>query len=535
MSENITELASGKSKFNILGTLGINGIAGMIDEAYAPELTWPGCVGLYNRIYRSNPEVQVARTVIDALSAQIKVGFVSPDTDKKPTGDDSRAIDFGNQVLDDMERQSSMWLAAGLAKALFYGWVWWEVPYGLRKDGWVPPAYKGHADPWRSSYDDGLVGFRRLSMRAYSSFEGWDMHEETGIVDGFIQNDYPNKQIVIPTDRSLHWRYGDMDNPEGLATLEPIWRLERIKSGFEIIQGIGMEHAAGYLDVTTDKSKLSSTDKTMVRNAARNILSGAEGNYALWPKGFKGEVRDTSFSAASPILDAIRYYGILILATINMQWVALGTLSPYGSYSSQADSSSFFVTWFNSVVDNMVAQTDAQIGRRLFELGVNRDAFPEMTQRPRLKVVEYAQKMISLEELGSFGAAFNAIFPMTDDDQLAIRHKSGFLPEELSVAKPEPEPEPDPEPEPEEDPAVETEGETGEESEDVPGELVARPFTVSDEEEATDVTYVSYDVGDPKAVLAAVSRYKRWAEEHDPTMAALLDAPIIGSDGTEEI
>ena len=75
MSENITELASGKSKFNILGTLGINGIAGMIDEAYAPELTWPGCVGLYNRIYRSNPEVQVARTVIDALSAQIKVGF----------------------------------------------------------------------------------------------------------------------------------------------------------------------------------------------------------------------------------------------------------------------------------------------------------------------------------------------------------------------------------------------------------------------------------------------------------------------------
>src|SRR5690606_19667698 len=125
----------------------------------------------------------------------------------------------------------------------FMGWGWWEVVGGVRDPNWRPPDKE---DDWRSQYDDGLPAIRRLAWRDHASFVQWDADERTGRVRGFVQHDYPNPEITIPLARSLHLTYGDPVNPEGLSPLEAVYRLERIKYGLEMIQGIGYEHAAGY-------------------------------------------------------------------------------------------------------------------------------------------------------------------------------------------------------------------------------------------------------------------------------------------------
>jgi len=423
-----------QNKWDELGTTGLSAYAGWITEAYEADLYWPTVSPLYDRIWRSDPETVIARTWFSALAAKQRLEFVTPAEVEHPTDDDKRAVDFGNQVLDDIEGGISQWLVSCVTRAPFYGWGLWEAVPGLRVDGWRPP----NNDDWRSQYNDGLVGFRRLAFRYYSSFYSWKMDDQTGKVTGMKQYDSPNPLITLPIDRCLHVRYGDPDNPEGLATMEGIWRLERYKHGLEIVQGIGFEHTAGHVSVTTEKgTTITSDDIATIRKMARALLSAQESNYAAWPPGVVGAIVSTPFAAAQQLLDAIRYYGVLKLALYGMQWAALGTLSPYGSYSTIKDMSQFSLAVYNSSVDGMVQQADNQLGRRLFDYPVNKAAFPNMTRRPVL-TVSPAQKVVDLPELGQFMTAMSAVMPLGKDDFIAIRKRSDVLPEALPDIEEEP-------------------------------------------------------------------------------------------------
>ncbi|RJX17529.1 MAG: hypothetical protein C4575_12870 [Desulforudis sp.] len=415
-------------RFEEIGSSGLQQYAGIIAEAYNKKLEWPEVASEYNRMWRSDSEVAIGRNVLQAFASRVSISFVLPEQEGKPTDDDQRAVEFANQVLSDLDGGITSWLSSCLARVPFYGWGWWAAPACLRKEGWKAPD-----DDWRSNYNDGLIGFRRLAFRQYKSFYSWEWDESNRRILGMNQLDVYNPTggvVLIPKDRSLHIIFGDRENPEGLATLEPMWRLERLKYGLEVILGIGSEHTAGFLNVTSDRAELNSTDHAAIRKAAHAIMSAQEGNYAAWPQGIKGELTDVPFAAGTVILDAIRYYGILKLALLTMQWMALGTMSPYGSYSASNDASNFFISLFNAMVGGIVKQADEQIGKRLFDYPINQAAFPGMTRRPILQATP-VQKDIPLAEMGGFLTAVSAIMRFGDDDLIAIRRKSEFLPEQL--------------------------------------------------------------------------------------------------------
>lgn len=520
------------NKFSEIGTSGLNVDYGFVSEAYNNKLYWPTCAPLYNRIWRSDPEVTIARTVIEAFASKQDLYFETPQSDAQPTDDDERAVEFGNQVLDDMEDGIATWHAACLSRVLFYGFGWWEVVPGVRSPDWRPPD----GDPWRSEYKDNLIGYRRLAFRHYNSFREWDIDDATGRLQGMRQDDPPNPPVTIPLDRSLHITFGDNDNPEGLATMEALWRLERVKYGLEVVFGIGAEHTAGYLSVKAEKP-LSPDDNAAIKAAARAIMSAQEGNYAAWPDKVTGELIDTPFSAGQVVLDAIRYFGILKLALINMQWMALGTMSPYGSYSAMSDASQFFVSWFNAVTQGIVRQADKQIGRRLFEYPQNKAAFPNMTRRPVLRV-STIDKDIPLAEMASFIQSLSAIMPLGDDDLIAIRKRSGFLPDVLPEDGQTVQTDQDEQPDPSELPEQiddDTDGEPMSDDSDNPdelSELAFRPFIVSEDEQIT--TDINAYADDPMAGLdAAMRRFKRWAQEYDPLLANILSAKVVSGDEQE--
>jgi hypothetical protein len=504
-------------KWAEIGTSGLRAYAGYITEAYQAKLQWPTCADEYNRMWRSDPEIGIARTVLQAFGAKLSLYFETPEGETAPTSDDQRAADFANQVLEDIEGGAGAWLISCLSRVLFYGWGWWETPPGLRNPDWRPPG----GDPWRSNYDDGLIGFRRLAFRHYKSFMNWDLDEPSGRLRGMVQLDPYGHIGIIPLDKSLHIAFGDLENPEGLATMEAIWRLERVKYGLEVVFGIGAEHAAGHLSVQAERT-LTDADNIAIKKAARMIMSAHEGNYAAWPSGIKGELVDVPFQAGTVLLDAIRYFGILKLGLLNMQWAALGTLSPYGSYSANADASTFFVSWFNAMTAGLVSQADQQIGKRLFDYPVNKAAFPGMTRRPVLKVTP-AQKDIALAEMGQFLTAIQAIMPLGEDDFLAVRRKSEFLPEILpeveDVIEPELEPKEPVEETPEEDADESVEGD-GTPAQDA--DMAFRPLGVPITEQPVDV--------EPEAKVLkedidrAVRKFKKWAKENAPELGGLVDA-----------
>ena len=488
-----------QNKWDEIGTAGLEAYSGWITEAYDAELYWPTVEPLYTRIWRSDPETVLARNWFSSMAAKQRLEFVTPASVEKPTDDDKRAVDFANQALDDIEGGAGQWLISCVTRAPFYGWGMWEAVPCLRVAGWRPPG----GDEWRSQYDDGLIGYRRLAFRHYSSFYSWKMDDKSGKVQGMNQLDSPGPLVLLPSDRCLHIRFGDPDNPEGLATMEGVWRLERYKHGLEIIQGIGFEHTAGHVSVTMDaEASMGPGDAAVIRKMARALLSAQEGNYAAWPKGVKGEIVSSNFSAAQQILDSIRYYGILKLALYGMQWAALGTLSPYGSYSTIKDASQFFLAVYNAMVGGMVGQADQQIGRRLFDYPINKQAFPNMTRRPTL-IVSPAQKIVDLGELGQFAQAMSTVMPLGEDDYIAIRQRSDVLPEALPDVEETPEPTPD---ETKSEGAAEDEAGEGMETDGAPD--------VDVESEAAPVT--------PQQARAALSEFSDWAKTNKPDVYRAL-------------
>lgn len=427
-------IGDARGPFAEIGALGIESFAGFVQKAYERSLYWPTVYPLYNRLRRSDPEISVVRQLFASMAGNVKFVWEGPE---KPNEDDKRALAFAESALLDIEGGIEKFRDTLVSYVPFMGYGWWEAIPGVRDPKWKPPD---NDDDWRSDYDDGLIGFRRLAWRDHSSFFAWDINDRTGKLYGMKQLALPNPLVTLPLKRSIHITFGDADNPEGLTPLESVWRLERIKYGLEIVQGIGFEHAAGYLNVVSEKEDLTDKDSANIRRAAQAILAAQEGNYATWPKGITGEVKDVPFSAAPSILEAVRYYGLLKLALFNAQWVGMATISGAGSYSALQDGSSVWLVNYNAMMAGFARQLDEQLGKRLFDM--NPGAFPKMQVRPRLTMTP-VNKIINLNELGTFWAAIQNTMPLADDDYLSVRRKSGFLPEVLPEKPIEPEkPEP---------------------------------------------------------------------------------------------
>lgn len=417
------------------GTSGLKEWGGFISEAYNQALFLPGAADLYKRLITSCPEVVMKNMGFNAWAQN-----VTPQCDlpEKPTDDDKRFKDFRLSEYDNMEGGFGRYLSQAMVTS-DVGFSFFTISPSLRDPSWVPPDFIGpngerEPDEWRSEANDGLIGIRRLAYRDFSTLYRWDMSPQKRL-NGFVQQDFPNPQVTLPLNYdpktgqagSLHHTFGNPNNPEGTALLQAVWRLERLKYGFEVVYGIGVEKAAGYLNVKkTTEGAISDPDKRNVKDVARSLLTAQEGNYAYWPFGIEGEVKDISFSAAPSLLEIIKHYSVLMLSVYMMQFVALNTMTSTGAQASQVDSTNTAIFNYNSFLDGLAAQFDAQVGKRLYLW--NKHAFPNLTQRPR-DTFSHIKNNLAMQELGSFFSSINGIIPLGADDYKALRKESGWLPE----------------------------------------------------------------------------------------------------------
>lgn len=401
-----------------LGESGISEMAGRIYEAYDDKLLWPDAWPIYKRLWRADEEVGMVRLMWTSLSRHVSLEW-KPNP-RSETGDQEQ-VDFLNEVLDDVSGGSNQFLDTLVAYVPFMGWGWFEMVPALRRKGWVPPKDDG----WRSNYDDEKIGLRHLAFRHPSTFYEWIMDENTRRVQGMVQETYEGKLIELPKSRAIHLRYGDLTNPEGLAALETMWRLARIKTNLSIIQGMGFEHSAGHAKFSHD-GELTSADKTAVRAAARAMMSAQEGNYILLPNKLEADLIDVTFQAAKDLNDAMRYYSVLKLALLGAQWIAFSTLSGAGSLASHKDSTEMFMTVYNSMLAGFSTQTGQQMYRALAQ--ANPDFFSQV-QHPPILVASKVNKSVALDELSTFMGTAWALMSTSEADEIAVRKASGFLPE----------------------------------------------------------------------------------------------------------
>jgi len=135
-----------------------------------------------------------------------------------------------------------------------------------------------------------------------------------------------------------------------------------------------------------------------------------------------------SFSSAGDILEAIKYYSTLKLQLFGMQWVALSATTGSGSFAAMEDSSTMALLAYN----NMMKSFADRVGQQLWDYlaKANPQLFSQASTKHKL-VITPIDKVINLTELAQFTSQIFPLIDVGDEDVLALRRKSGFMPETL--------------------------------------------------------------------------------------------------------
>jgi hypothetical protein len=234
-----------KARYQEFGTTGLRQWSGSVYEERLRNLR--GRTGRieYREMRRNDPVIAgVFFGVLNALKqADVRI---APASDKPP---DIEVAEFVDSCLIDMAWSWMDQFTFATEPTLEQGFSLLEVVY-KRRLGLKPPKYT--ADPAKSRFNDGRIGWRKLPPRPAESLapgREWEFDESGGIQGVWQQPEanFSGKGIYfIPIEKLLHFRttVHPANNPEG----EPIHRAMYVPfyytKNIQEIEGIGIERDA---------------------------------------------------------------------------------------------------------------------------------------------------------------------------------------------------------------------------------------------------------------------------------------------------
>ena len=359
------------SPFIELGGTGLKRAAGYIDEEFLPQLRGRKSVQVFKEMSENDPLVGSLLFTIDRLLRNVEWNVV-------PGGKGKEDADAANFVEECMQDMSHTWgdFISEVLTCLPYGWSWHEIVYKRRGGQWTRDSKT------RSRYSDGLVGWRKMPIRAQETLLRW-VFDETGDVRAMIQLPPPTyKQVTLPIERSLLFRYRHTKgSPEGVSMLRNAYRPWFMKKRLEEFEAIGVERDLAGLPLVkvpaemlrakpgTENYKAVQEFKKMVKSVRRDEQEGV-----VFPNAFDQDTKQPLYSfellgsggGRAFSTDAIiKRYEERILMTVLADFILVGHQS-VGSYSLHTDKTGIFRTSLNSIANNIADVLNRHALPRLF-------------------------------------------------------------------------------------------------------------------------------------------------------------------------
>lgn len=390
-----------------LGQTGLKRAGGVLDEEFLPALRGQRAVKVFNEMSLNNSTVHSLVFAITNLLAQTKWVV----TIKDRSGDGEKAVQFLESVMDDM---SSPWseVISEILTCIIYGWSYHEIVYKRRIGPWEENARN------RSKFTDGLIGWRKLPIRAQETLLRWRFDENGGI-KGMTQMAAPRyEQLFIPIEKALLFRVGTHKNsPEGRSLLRGAYRSWYWLKRFEELEAISVERDMAGMPVARVPSQLMMSKnpqdqkmlkaiKALVKNIRRD-----EHNGIIFPSDVDRETKAKLYefelmsSTGSHTMDTgaiIQRLETNILESVLADFIKLGATSA-GSYAMHVDKTGIFRQALNSVLGSIADVFNRHAVPRLFKANgwrpKNLPEFkPEPVENPNLG--ELAGFMTAMASLG---------------------------------------------------------------------------------------------------------------------------------------
>lgn len=359
------------SPFTEIGTTGLKRAGGYIDEQFLPQLRGRKAVQVFKEMSENDPLIGSLWFTVDRLIRNVE-WRVEPAGKSK---EDTQAAKLVETCMDDMSHTWADFISEVLSM-IIYGWSWHEIVYKRRVGPWEKDSIK------RSKYTDGMIGWRKMPIRAQETLLRWAF-DESGDCSAMIQLAPPRYETsVLPIERSLLFRYRHQKgNPEGMSMLRQAYRPWYMKKRLEEYEAVGVERdlaglpivkvPAEFLRAKPGSAQAQTVDafKRMVKSVRRDEQEGI-----VFPMAYDQDTKQPLYSfelmggggaRSFNTNQIIERYEQRILMSVLADFIMVGHQGT-GSYSLHTDKTGIFRTSLNSIAHSIADTLNRYAIPRLF-------------------------------------------------------------------------------------------------------------------------------------------------------------------------
>lgn len=360
---------------------GSAGSGSIFYEEFLPELRGIRGVQAYQEMADNDETVGAVLFAIEMLMRQCEF-HVEP---AGKTAKDKEAAEFVESCMNDMDRTWTDTLSEILS-FLTYGWSYHEIVYKRRVGRTNSPITN-------SKYADGLIGWRKLPIRAQDTLYGWEYKDDSDELIGMTQAPPPTfEHLTIPLEKALHFRTRSRkDNPEGRSILRNSYRSWYFKKRIQEIEGYGIErdlagfpvlYAPADMPIWDDDPEMQQTlarAEAIVSGVRRDakeglVLPGGE-------NGWKFELVSSGSRRQFDTNAIIERYDKRIATSVLADFVMLGQ-QQVGSFALADNKTKIFALAIGTYLDSICEVFNNQAIPRLIE--INGDHFKGITDYPQM-------------------------------------------------------------------------------------------------------------------------------------------------------
>ena len=396
---------------------GTNGYGSILYEEFLPELRGIKGVEAYTEMADNDATIGAILFAIEMLMRNCEFHV-------EPAGDSSKdkeCAEFVESCMDDMERTWTDTMSEILS-FLTYGWSYHEIVYKRRVGRTSSPITN-------SKHDDGLIGWRKLPIRAQDTLYGWEYKDDTDELVGMTQTPPPHfDRITIPLEKALHFRTRSRkDSPEGRSILRTAYRAYYFKKRIEEIEGYGIERdLAGfpvlYAPADMDIWDTEDPDTAAILARAEEIVSSIRrdqreglvlpGGYEQGT-GWKLELLASGSRRQFDTNATIDRYDKRIATSVLADFVMLGQ-DQVGSFALADSKTKIFALAIGTYLDIICEVFNNQAIPRLID--INGEHFKGITDYPKMKHGDIEE--VDLEKLANFIVQLCGAGIIVPDDEL---------------------------------------------------------------------------------------------------------------------
>lgn len=408
-----------------IGRIGQKRYGGTFYEEFLRELRGKKGIETYREMAENDDTIGAILFAVEMLIRQASWN-VEPGGD---TPKDKEAAEFVEQCMHDMQDTWTDTISEILS-FLTYGWSFHEIVYKRRMG-------KTRDQKTRSKYNDGLIGWRKLPIRAQETLYQWEYDDDDNLI-AMTQLPPPNYGLItIPMDKAMLFRTKSRKgNPEGRSILRNAYRSWYFKRRIQEYEGIGIERDLAGLPVFTapediaiwdeddpDMVKLRTGMEAMVQKIRVDELAGI-----VKPHGFEFELLNSGGSKQFDTNAIIQRYDTGMAMTVLADFIFLGH-QQVGSFALSSDKTELFSMAIGAYLDIICETFNSQGIPQLID--VNGSHFDGITDYPKLAHGDIENA--DIQKLASYIKDMTGVGILVPDDGLEdyVREAAG-LPERTS-------------------------------------------------------------------------------------------------------